>query len=101
MGAKDSKAMPQEGDTPDPFASLDDEIRTELEYYLSQPESWKKDLQGKFAVIKNREIHKVFESRGDAYAYALEKFGNTKFLIQQIGAEDTINYTTQALLGAV
>lgn len=76
-------------------------VRAELEYYLSQPESWKKDFQGKFAVIKNREIHKVFESRDDAYSYALQKFGNTKFLIQQVGAEDTINYTTQTLLGAV
>ena len=101
MEANDTKTMPSERDTPDPFAPLDDEIRTELEYYLSQPENWKKDFQGKFAVIKNREIHKVFESRDDAYAYALEKFGNTKFLIQQIGAEDTIHHTTQTLLGAV
>jgi hypothetical protein len=88
-------------EAPDPFGSLDGDIRAELEFYLSQPDSWKKDFQGKFAVIKNREVHKVFDSRADALAYALEKFGNTKFLIQPIGAEDTINYTTQALLGMV
>ncbi len=91
---------PQAG-IPDPFGSLNEEIRAELEFYLAQPESWKKEFQGKYAVVKNRKIHKTFESREDAYAYALDEFGNTTFLIQQVGAENTVNYTTQMLLGAV
>ena len=92
--------MSDQNKTPDPFASLDEEIKAELEFYLAQPESWKKEFQGKYAVIKNQEIHRIFDSREDAYAFALDTFGNTKFLIQQIGAEETINYTTRALIGA-
>lgn len=101
MSDERKEALGPQGEVPDPFALLDEEIKAELKFYLAQPESWKEDYQGKYAVIKNRKIHKIFESREDAYVYALDKFGNTKFLIQQVGAEDTINYTTQMLLGAV
>lgn len=101
MSSEDKCASEPQSKIPDPLASLDEEIRAELEFYLAQPEGWKKDLQGKYAVIKNQQVHRVFDSRDDAYAFALEKFGNTKFLIQQIGAEQTINYTTQALIGAI
>ena len=101
MSDQQKKPIQPQGEIPDPFAALDEEIKAELEFYLARPESWKKKHQGKYVVIRNQEIHNVFDSYGDAYAFALDKFGNTKFLIQQIGAEETISYTTESLIGAV
>ncbi len=78
---------------------MDKELKTEFEFYLSQPNDWKKQNQGKLVVIKEGQIHKIFESYNDAFSYGVETFGNVKFLIQEMGSEDIVHYTTQGLLG--
>lgn len=78
---------------------VDIQLQKELEFYLKQSDDWKKQNYGKFVLIKDQKIHGTFESYEDALKEAVEKFGNTKFLIQEIGSEDRINYSTFALLG--
>ena len=100
MSTKNITSSQPEGGAPDPFASLDQDIKAEFLFYLGQPEEWKKENQGKFVVIKNKEIHNILEDYKDALSYAVNEFGDEKFLIHQVGAEDMIHYTTQALMGA-
>jgi len=83
----------------DPFASVNEEMKADFQFYLGLPDEWKKENQGKFAVIKNKKVLKVLADYRDALAYAVEQLGDDQFLIQQVGTEDTVHYTTQALLG--
>jgi len=84
----------------DPFASLNEEIRADFQFYLGLPGEWKKEHRGQYAVIKNKKVHNILADYKDALAYAAQEFGDDQFLIQQVGTEDTVHYTTQALLGA-
>ena len=81
--------------------SIDKQLQRELEFYLKQSEDWKKQNHGKFVLIKDQAIHGIFESYEDALQEAVKKFDNEKFLIQQVGTEDRVNYNTFALLGAI
>lgn len=81
------------------FAGLNEEIKADFQFYLSLSEEWKNEHRGQYAVVKNKKVHKVFADYKDALAYAVQEFGGDQFLIQQVGTEDTMHYTTQALLG--
>ncbi len=81
--------------------NIDKQLQEEFEFYLSQPEEWKKENYGKFVLIKDQKIQGIFQSYEDAIQFAIEKFGNEKFLIQEVGSEERVNYNTFSILGAI
>ncbi len=79
---------------------LDKDIKQEYDFYLSQPEEWKKENYGKTVLIKDQKIHGIYASHEDAFQEGIKKFGDSKFLIHEIGSEDVLNYNTFSLTGA-
>jgi len=57
-----------------------------------------KDQKGRFALIKNQQIHGTYASVKEALQHGYEKFGNTEFLIQEITDELRVNYINSAFL---
>ncbi len=79
--------------------ALDEDIKREYDFYLSQPEEWRKENYGKTVLIKDQKIHGLSASYEDAFQECIKQFGDTKFLIHEIGSEDVLNYNTFSLTG--
>lgn len=80
---------------------VDEELKEEFEFYKNQPEEWRKENQGKFVLIKDQKVRGTFESYADALQEGTKLFGDKKFLIQEVGKEEEINYNTLSLMGAI
>ncbi|OIN97877.1 hypothetical protein AUJ66_02040 [Candidatus Desantisbacteria bacterium CG1_02_38_46] len=80
---------------------VDEKLKKEFEFYKSQPEEWRKENQGNFVLIKDQKIQGIFESYTDALQEGVKLFSTEKFLIQQVGQEDIINYNTSSLIGVM
>jgi len=60
-------------------------LRVELRaYYRELPQLLEDGAEGKYAVVKNGEMHGVWDTTHDAYQFALFKFGEERPLIQRI-----------------
>lgn len=79
--------------------SIDKTIEKEYQFYLSQPDEWKKVNYGKFVLIKDQNIIDTYSSYEDALKEGLKRFGDVPFLAHKIGEEDIIHYTTFGLMG--
>jgi len=60
------------------------ELDLEYEYYESIKEELLREHEGKFALIKSKELLGVFDTDYDTYKVGLERCGNTPFLIVRI-----------------
>lgn len=88
-------------DRPGDASDIDPVIVREYEAYLAQPEGWKEANRGKFVVFKDGKLVGVFDTSADALRRAVDKFGLDRFLVHQVGDEDTPHTFTQAMLGYI
>jgi len=59
-------------------------IESELAFYREKKEELLAAHEGKYALIKGRELLGVFDDAEQAYAAGLAKLGNVAFLIKQV-----------------
>lgn len=75
-------------------ALLEEEIKT----YEQNKAELVKTANGKYVLIKGKEIIDIFESEKDAIRQGIEKFGNSPFLVKKIEEiEQTQNYTSNLI----
>lgn len=63
-------------------------LLSELEYFNSHRDELLKHYEGKFALVKDRELIAVFDDPQEAYQEGIKRFGNTPFLIKQVLKEE-------------
>ena len=63
---------------------MDKALETELRTYEQHREHLLGTAEGKFVLIRNKEIVGVYDSKMDAIAQGYQKFGNVPFLVKQI-----------------
>lgn len=63
-------------------------LAEELGYYREQKAELLKSHEGKFALIKGRNLLGVFDSQDAAYAAGLQRLGNVPMLILRIQREE-------------
>lgn len=80
---------------------IDKELEKDFKFYKNQDKSWYQENYGKFVLIKNQKIINIYNCYPDTLKEGINKFGEEKFLIQQIGIEDNINYNTFSLIGEI
>jgi len=80
---------------------VDEELKKDFEFYKNQNENWHQENRGKFVLIKNQKIVGIYDSYIDALQEGIKKFGEEKFLIQEVGTEDNVNYNTFSLMGVI
>lgn len=80
-------------------------MSTNLETELQTYESQKKDLlgksEGKFVLIKGREILGVYDSPEAAYSDGLRRLGNVPMLIKRIMREEPSVWVPALQLGLI
>lgn len=62
----------------------------EYEYYLSRKAELLASFEGKFALIKGKELIGTFETDEAAYWEGRRRFGNVPFLIHPIEQEEEV-----------
>lgn len=60
----------------------------EYAYYLSRKQELLRSFEGKFALIKERELVGIFDTDEAAYIAGLKRFGNVPFLIVPVEQEE-------------
>ena len=73
-------------------------INQDYKFFEEKLPALLKDHRGRFALIKDQEIHGTYSSVEDALKHGYEQFGNTDFLIQEITDEVRVNYINSAFL---
>ena len=61
-----------------------DVFREELAYFEEHCEELLRDHEGKFALVKGRELIDTFDTAENAYVAGVERFGNEPFLVKPI-----------------
>ncbi len=56
------------------------DLDVEYEYFVYIKEKLVDNNEGKYALIRGKELIGIFDADNDAYKAGLEKFGNTPFL---------------------
>jgi len=56
-------------------------------------------LEGKFVLVKNRELSGSYDSDVSAYSEGLKKFGNVPLLIVQVSKDEPTAYIPALMLG--
>lgn len=70
-------------------------LAEELETYQENKEELLGQHEGKFALVHDGEVVKVFDSKEDAISSGYERFGNTPFLVKRIvKVEPSENFTS-------
>ena len=73
-------------------------LEQELKTYYENKERLIKESNGKFVLIKNKEIINVFDTQNDAIKVGIDKFGNTPFLVKKIQEiDDSLNFTSNLI----
>ncbi len=67
-------------------------LKEEYEVYQAHKEELVAKHNGKFVLIKGREVIDLFSSYGDDLKERIKKFGNVPFLINGIQAEEDVNF---------
>jgi len=65
-----------------------DLLQSEIDFFNQRRSALLAEHRGKYAVVKNQEVHGIFDSEENAYAAGLEKLGIVPFLIAFIGDQD-------------
>lgn len=74
-------------------------LKKELETFAKNKPELLSDHTGKYALIKDDKIIRIFESQNDAIKTGFEMFGNKPFLVKKIEAiEQTQNFTSNLIL---
>lgn len=63
------------------------EIDANYDFFQRKLNSIIPDQLGRFAVLKNQEILGFFDKPGEAYRYAVERFGEQGYSIQEVTEE--------------
>ncbi len=73
-------------------------LKEEIETYESKKEELLADKEGKYVLIKGKDIINTFEDEKDAIKIGIDKFGNTPFLVKKIEKiEQTQNFTSNLI----
>jgi len=65
-------------------------LREELAFYETMKAQWLLAHEGKFVLIKGKELLGFFDTQEQAYSEGLKRLGNTPFLIKQVVKEEPI-----------
>lgn len=76
-----------------------DLLQLELEFFRQKKAELLADHEGKFALVKNKEIVGIFDTEENAYAFGITKFGNVPFLIALINSEEPVARMPALTLG--
>lgn len=74
-------------------------LDTELEYFEEHRAEWVEHHAGKFALVKAKTLHGVYDTQEAAYAEGVATFGIEPFLIKQILPEDEVHHLPAYHLG--
>ena len=74
-------------------------LTEEYEFYRQKKPELLKQSNGKFALIKGRELVGVFDTDQDAYKAGLLRFGNVPFMIVRVQDGDDRNWIPVLQLG--
>ena len=74
-------------------------LSEEYEYYRTRRNDLLTKHNGKFALIKGKEVVGIFDTDQDAYKAGLLRFGNVPFLIARILEGDEKNWIPILQLG--
>jgi len=73
-------------------------LSVEIETYEKNKPKLLKESNGKFVLIKEKEIINVFDTYADAVKVGIDKFGNKPFLVKKIlEIEPTQNFTSNLI----
>ena len=67
-------------------------LKEEYDAYQVHKEELVAKHNGKFVLIKGREIIDIFSSYDDALKEGIKRFGNVPFLINGIQSEEEVNF---------
>lgn len=73
-------------------------LRLEKETYEANKEKLVAESEGKYVLIKEREIIGAFDSEKDAIKIGIEKFGNSPFFVRKIERIEQIQNFTSNLI---
>ncbi len=73
-------------------------LRLEKETYEVNKEKLVAESEGKYVLIKGREIIGAFDSEKDAIKIGIEKFGNSPFFVRKIERIEQIQNFTSNLI---
>jgi hypothetical protein len=76
-------------------------LETEIEFYNDQKEELLKHYKGQFALIKSKELIGTYTTWEEAFNDAVEKFGNSLFLIKPVQEEEEFVQFPALLVGAI
>ena len=76
-------------------------LKEEIEYYRAIKEELLKKYEGKYALIKGKQLIDTYTTHEEAYNAGVEKYGNEAFLIQQILPEEPIQSLPALMLGVM
>ena len=67
-------------------------LKEEYEAYKARKDELLVKHEGKFVLIKGKELIDVFSSYDDALKEGVKKFGNVPFLVKRIQNEEEVNF---------
>ena len=73
-------------------------LEQELKIYKRERKRLLSESEGKFALIKGREVIGVYASQEDALAEGYKRFGNEEFLVKEITEIEQVNFFTRPLV---
>jgi len=65
-------------------------LREELAFYETMKAEWLLAHEGKFVLIKGKQLLGFFDTQEQAYSEGLKRLGNKPFLIKQVVKEEPI-----------
>ncbi len=75
------------------------DFETELQYFEEHRSTWIEHYEGKFALVKGKDLQGVYDTAEAAYQAGVELWGNVSFLIKQILPEDPIEQVPALMYG--
>lgn len=76
-------------------------LETEVAFYNSQKKDWLQHYEGKFALIKGRELLGTYTTWEEAFNDGVQKLGNVPFLIRQVQEKEEIVQFPALAVGAI
>jgi hypothetical protein len=76
-------------------------LELEVEFYNSQKKNWLQYYEGKFALIKGKELIGTYTTWQEAFNDGVQKLGNVPFLIKEVQEEDEIVQFPALAVGAI
>lgn len=73
-------------------------LKQELKTYEENKAELVKNNNGKYVLIKGKEIVKIFSTDEEAVTFGIKKFGNVPFLVKKIQEVEQTQYYTSSLI---